>query len=119
MPKLLQFYAGFDQGKSVYRPGEMVSGALVINLARPMNMRAVNIKFSGKANVHWSERHKSGKTTTTRHYRASEVYFEQRLCMYGAGSIGTYQNATELPAGQTSLPFQFLLPSALPSSFEG
>nr|XP_026690866.1 arrestin domain-containing protein 3-like isoform X3 [Ciona intestinalis] len=82
--------------------------------------RAVTIKFIGEANVHWSVTRSSGdNSTTTTHYRNSETYFNQQLCVYGQGTLGPHQNSTELPAGQSSFPFQFLLPSQLPSSFEG
>ncbi|XP_078486145.1 arrestin domain-containing protein 1-like isoform X2 [Ciona intestinalis] len=34
------------------------------------------------------------------------------------GCIGLYQNATQLPAGQSCFPFQFQLPAQLPASLE-
>nr|XP_002129778.1 arrestin domain-containing protein 3-like [Ciona intestinalis] len=119
MGKLQSFYVGFNEGKSVFRPGESVCGSIVINLAAPMKMKAVKIKFVGKANVHWSESRGSGKNRRTVHYRSSETYFEQTSYVYGQGSMGPYQNEKKLPGGQSNFPFQFILPPQLPSSFEG
>ena len=48
---------------------------------------ALKLNFKGKANVHWSERHGSGKNARTRHYRASETYFDTTFSLVGKGII--------------------------------
>ncbi|KAK3585315.1 hypothetical protein CHS0354_040264 [Potamilus streckersoni] len=50
-----------------------------------------------------------------RHYSATEKYMEQAVLLYGKGNKETCY----LPVGRHSYPFQFQLPSVIPSSFEG
>ncbi|XP_078486144.1 arrestin domain-containing protein 1-like isoform X1 [Ciona intestinalis] len=114
MSELLSFTIAFDGNKIAYTGGEIVSGCALIVLNAPMNVRAVNIKFVGKSKVMWTVQ--QDKTSTT--YSDSETYFDNSLCVYGQGCIGLYQNATQLPAGQSCFPFQFQLPAQLPASLE-
>lgn len=51
---------------------------------------ALKLNFKGAANVHWSERHGSGKNRRTRHYRASETYFNVTVSLIGAGTKFIY-----------------------------
>eukprot|EP00918_Siedleckia_nematoides_P077365 GHVU01169182.1.p1 GENE.GHVU01169182.1~~GHVU01169182.1.p1 ORF type:complete len:404 (+),score=39.83 GHVU01169182.1:29-1213(+) len=84
-------------------------------------MRAIQLVFSGKANVHWTERHSHGtgknRRTTTTHYRAEEVYFHDLLVLYGK-QPGQSDNPVH-PAGRHTFQFSSTLPPTLPSSFEG
>lgn len=51
------------------------------------SLPGVRLKFEGKAYVHWTEQHRTGsgkhQRTTTRHYSASENYFNQEVLLYG------------------------------------
>ena len=51
------------------------------------SLPGVRLKFEGKAYVHWTEQHSTGsgkhRRTTTRHYSASENYFNQEVLLYG------------------------------------
>ncbi|KAK7473577.1 hypothetical protein BaRGS_00035180 [Batillaria attramentaria] len=82
----------------------------------------IRLRFEGKAYVHWTERHSTGsgknRRTTTRHYSATEQYFNQDVLMFGIWP-GQGSDTTKLPAGRHTFPFCFVLPPNLPSSFEG
>ena len=43
----------------------------------------IQLTFEGKAYVHWTERHGSGKNRRTRHYSATEIYFNQDVLLHG------------------------------------
>lgn len=49
----------------------------------------VKLAFTGSAYVHWTETHQTGsgknRRTETRHYSASETYFNFELLLYGPG----------------------------------
>lgn len=49
----------------------------------------IRLKFKGLAYVHWTEQHSTGsgknRRTTTRHYSATENYFDQTVAVYGRG----------------------------------
>nr|XP_002123090.1 arrestin domain-containing protein 3-like [Ciona intestinalis] len=113
------FTVQFHDNKVIYSPGQPVNGSILIELEEPMRMKAVKIKFSGKAQVSWTETRSTGKTTYTVRYSSCEQYFKEEVSVYGEGSVGAFANSEELPAGQSVFPFQFFLPPTLPSSFEG
>ncbi|KAK3698149.1 hypothetical protein RRG08_021660 [Elysia crispata] len=122
MGKLNIFTISFANTAAVFYAGTMVQGHVTIELKEPMKMRGVRLNFEGKAYVHWTERHSSGsgknRHTTTRHYSATEKYFDQDVLLHGTWpSQGS--NTTELPQGRHTFPFQLQLPPGLPSSFEG
>ena len=48
-------------------------------------LSAVNIKFKGAANVHWTERRGSGKNRRTVHYRSDELYYRTEYRVWGDG----------------------------------
>ena len=51
----------------------------------------VRLLFSGSAYVHWTEQHSTGsgknRRTETRHYSASESYFNFELLLFGPGMV--------------------------------
>ncbi|XP_039254091.2 arrestin domain-containing protein 17-like [Styela clava] len=118
MGKLTQFGLLFNEERAVYFPGNTISGQLVVQLSSPMEMKAIRIKFVGRAHVHWTERHSTGsgknRRTTTRHYSATENLFQQAVNVHGEG----INNQNTLPQGHHVFPFQFQLPAPLPSSYE-
>ncbi|GFN74123.1 hypothetical protein PoB_000062900 [Plakobranchus ocellatus] len=122
MGKLNIFQISLANGPGVFYAGTMLQGHVTIELKEPMKMRGVRLNFEGKAYVHWTERHSTGsgknRRTTTRHYSATEKYFDQDVLLHGIWpSQGS--NTTELPQGRHTFPFQYQLPTGLPSSFEG
>ncbi|XP_065942642.1 arrestin domain-containing protein 17 isoform X5 [Magallana gigas] len=121
MGKLRSFYVELLDPQQVYFAGQTINGRLVVELDAEMKMREIRLKFKGLAYVHWTEQQtiSTGKTTitTTRHYSATENYFEKTVPVYGKG-LGTGDD-NQLPPGQHVYPFTFTLPPNLPSSFEG
>lgn len=45
----------------------------------------IRLEFLGKAYVHWSESHGSGKNRRTVHYTAHELYFNNVVSVFGKG----------------------------------
>ncbi|CAL1543559.1 unnamed protein product [Lymnaea stagnalis] len=121
MGKLNIFEISFNNGSGVFYSGNIVQGYVTVELTEPMKMRGIRLKFEGKAYVHWSESNSnaSGKNrgTTSRHFSATEKYFDQDVLLFGKLS-GQGSDTKELPAGRHTYPFQFQLPQDLPSSFE-
>lgn len=121
MGKLRSFYVELLDPQQVYFAGQTINGRLVVELDAEMKMREIRLKFKGLAYVHWTEQHSTGsgknRRTTTRHYSATENYFDQTVPVYGRG-LGMGDD-NRLPPGQHVYPFTFTLPPNLPSSFEG
>ncbi|XP_062620954.1 arrestin domain-containing protein 3-like isoform X2 [Saccostrea cucullata] len=121
MGKLRAFYIELENPQGVFFAGQIINGRLVVELDAEMKMREISLKFKGQANVHWTESQtvSTGKTTSTvtRHYSASEKYFEHTQPLFGKGMGMGDDN--RLPPGQHVYPFSFQLPPNLPSSFEG
>ncbi|KAJ4443542.1 hypothetical protein ANN_05215 [Periplaneta americana] len=108
----------FDNPQRTYYSGQTVSGRLVVALDSPKNLRSIIIKFKGEAECKWEETRtveRDGKSETeTDYYRGYELYFENRVKVFGGS------NETEtLPAGEYCYQFNMILPNNLPSSFEG
>ncbi|XP_066267267.1 arrestin domain-containing protein 3-like isoform X1 [Branchiostoma lanceolatum] len=123
MGKLQEFSVMFNNNVDVFQNGQWVCGQVVVNLNEGMKMRGVRLKFHGHAYVHWTERHSTGsgknRRTTTRHYSASETYFQHKVTLFGKAEGQSGDNPT-LPAGRHVFPFQYQLPQqGLPCSFEG
>ncbi|CAH1233700.1 ARRDC3 [Branchiostoma lanceolatum] len=123
MGKLQEFSVMLNNNVDVFQNGQWVCGQVVVNLNEGMKMRGVRLKFHGHAYVHWTERHSTGsgknRRTTTRHYSASETYFQHKVTLFGKAEGQSGDNPT-LPAGRHVFPFQYQLPQqGLPCSFEG
>ncbi|XP_077969659.1 arrestin domain-containing protein 2-like [Styela clava] len=118
MGKLSMFGITLEGNRTVYFPGDFIKGQVLIQVTEPMKMKAIKIKFVGRAYVHWSETHTTGsgenQRTETRHYSATENLFEQTVIVHGEGA----NEQTKLPQGQHVFPFQYQLPAPLPSSYE-
>ncbi|XP_056022796.1 arrestin domain-containing protein 17-like isoform X2 [Ostrea edulis] len=121
MGKLRAFYIELENPQGVFFAGQIVNGRLVVELDAEMKMREIRLTFKGLAYVHWTESHTTGtgsnRRTETRHYSATENYFNQCVPVFGRGMGMGDDN--RLPPGQHVYPFSFQLPPNLPSSFEG
>lgn len=85
-----------------------------------MFLTGIVIRFLGEANTNWSEtkkvRDEQGKEhEETEQLTGHEEYFENSFYLVG-GKSGP---EITLPAGQQTYPFTCLLPTTLPSSYEG
>ena len=116
---LTNFNINFEKPLKVFFSGEEVRGQVLMNLSSQKNFRKIKLEIVGRGEVHWTESRTVSRTdsdgnrtseTVYDHYRSSEKYFQQEFVLHhGPG----------LPPGQHVLPFRVLLPSNLPSSFEG
>lgn len=117
MGKLNIFEITLTNFNGVYFAGQNLEGHVTVELNDGMKMRGVRLKFSGRAYVHWTEQHSTGsgknRRTETRHYSATEQYFNFELLLFGPGS-----GSTVLQAGRHTFPFVYQLPPNLPSSYE-
>lgn len=97
----------------------------------------INVKFGGKAFVHWSE----GSDKNRRHYSGREILFKSKTILFGKGILKLLNNSPfnfltlvflhiilgasatgnddELSSGDHTFPITFQLPPSLPSSYEG
>lgn len=100
-------------------PGQTIAGRIECTFNKEKNLRAVKIKFKGRAETEWYESesyydHSSKKHRTRRvRYSGEEVYFDAEYILLQGG-----ENFV-LPPGRHSYPFSYILPTQLPSSFEG
>ncbi|KAJ4443541.1 hypothetical protein ANN_05214 [Periplaneta americana] len=122
---LLNLNIIFDNPQNIYFCGQTVSGRLLVNTDSPKKLRSkynvvcsIVIKFKGEAECHWSEtrtvRRNGRNHTHTVHYRGHELYFDNRVKLFGGSG-----DTETLPPGEHSFQFSMILPIHLPSSFEG
>ncbi|KAI3372505.1 hypothetical protein L3Q82_022981 [Scortum barcoo] len=97
--------------KNTFTHGDAVSGRVHLEVAKECHMDALLVKFKGKAEVMWTERH--GKTTVV--YHSKEKYFSVKH--YFAGNKKRDDSSVVAP-GCHVYPFTFQFPfQPLPSSF--
>lgn len=89
--------------KQVYKPGENVDGIVRYTVSSEDKVKAIRIKFKGRAKIYWKE----GRYTS---YSGQETYFETESDLLS--------EETELVPGVYDYPFQYALPSQLPSTME-
>uniref|UniRef100_A0A8C0ZQ30 Arrestin domain-containing protein 1 n=1 Tax=Castor canadensis TaxID=51338 RepID=A0A8C0ZQ30_CASCN len=102
MGRVQLFEIRLSHGRAVYSPGEPLAGAVRVRLGAPLSFRAIRVTCTGSCGV--SNKANDGA------WVVEESYFNSSLSLADKGS---------LPAGEHSFPFQFLLPSTAPTSFEG
>ena len=117
MGKISEFSIHFDPPQAVFYPGRPVSGYITLDLKKPMKMRGIHIKLSGKAYVHWKERGEKEKNRNKRSYTGKEAIITAVQCVYGE-LPGSGSEIYLHPAGKEIYLFSLTLPSQLPSSFE-
>ena len=115
------------QGQGIYYGGQIIQGQVqVSNCERMSNIKNVQIKLIGFGEVHWTEQERRTRRVRNRnhdhhhgereeeyhetvHYRNHEQYISSKSILHQG----------PLAAGNHVLPFSFVLPPNLPSSFEG
>ncbi|TSK72084.1 Arrestin domain-containing protein 1 [Bagarius yarrelli] len=102
MGKLQEFEITFSHNKVVYSPGETISGTLRIIIANSLQYKAIKVNCVGSCGI-------SSKMNDTS-WMVEEQYVSSMLSVADKGS---------LPAGEHCFPFQFLIPTHAPTSFEG
>ncbi|XP_059149719.1 arrestin domain-containing protein 3-like [Physella acuta] len=104
------FELHFSRSNSIYIAGQVVSGSVVIKLAKETWISSIDIKFIGRAKSKWDV----SNGDTSKHYQAMEVYIDSEYHLYKSRSQTDNQ-----PPGMHVYPFDFTLPTDVPSSFEG
>ncbi|XP_022252035.1 arrestin domain-containing protein 3-like [Limulus polyphemus] len=110
MGKLKAFEIVFDGNKTVFYPGQQVSGKCVVDLRGDMKMKSLCVFMRGVAKVHWTESRSTGNRlgAYTEHYNAEIEYFFMKQVLFG-GESG--EGREVLAEGHHEFPFSFQLPS--------
>ncbi|XP_030292222.1 arrestin domain-containing protein 1b [Sparus aurata] len=102
MGKLQEFDITFTNNKVVYGPGESISGTVKIRTAHSLQYKAIKVNCQGSCGI-------SNKMNDSS-WALEEQYFNSTLSVADKGTLA---------AGEHSFPFQFLIPVAAPTSYEG
>ncbi|XP_041667035.1 arrestin domain-containing protein 1b [Cheilinus undulatus] len=102
MGKLQEFDITFTNNKVVYGPGESISGTVRIKTGNSLQYKAIKVNCQGSCGI-------SNKVNDSS-WTLEEQYFNSTLSVADKGTLA---------AGEHSFPFQFLIPVAAPTSFEG
>ncbi|XP_042364634.1 arrestin domain-containing protein 1b [Plectropomus leopardus] len=102
MGKLQEFDITFANNKVVYGPGESISGTVKIRTGNSLQYKAIKVNCQGSCGI-------SSKMNDAS-WTLEEQYFNSTLSVADKGTLA---------AGEHSFPFQFLIPVATPTSFEG
>uniref|UniRef100_UPI0037E7E2F7 arrestin domain-containing protein 1b n=1 Tax=Semicossyphus pulcher TaxID=241346 RepID=UPI0037E7E2F7 len=102
MGKLQEFDITFTNNKVVYGPGESISGTVKIKTGNSLQYKAIKVNCQGSCGI-------SNKMNDNS-WTLEEQYFNSTLSVADKGTLG---------AGEHSFPFQFVIPVAAPTSFEG
>lgn len=90
-----------------YEPGESLTGKIVLQLGEDVSVKAIKVQIRGEAMVSLDD----GKTNDP--ITASEIYVDETV------SVLEEASSTSLQKGAHSFPFEYSLPTSLPSSFIG
>ena len=101
MPKT--FKLELEEGAHVFLPGETVNGAVVMELARPKKLLAVQVSLVG-----WVE-------VLSETFSAKKQFMEDSVTAWSKPETESYGT---LPEGRHVLPFSFTLPPDIPPSLE-
>lgn len=104
------FEVHFNNSNSIYIGGQTVSGKVVVKLTKATWINSIDIKFTGSAKSKWDV----SNGDSSKQYKATEVYIDSEHHLYRCRGENDLQ-----PAGLHMYPFDFTLPSDVPSSFEG
>ena len=96
-------------GKDVFFPGETVRGTVVIQLEESLEAKAVVLKFLGRA--HWHAINNEGRC------RDSDACLFNNEITLVSSQLQKRESNIILDSGKHSFPFEFILPSELPTSY--
>lgn len=97
---------------SAYYPGQIVRGAFVYSVTKPIKIRSLCVQFDGRASTSWVDA--SGSHT---HHCANYIFFNQTAAMLGTLD-DTAKDAPNisLEPGSFVFPFEYVLPMDIPPS---
>lgn len=96
-----------------YNPGAFVSGAVYLDIYRPITIYNVELRLRGTERVKWEEL-KSGPQTDAN--KITEK-MKDKVSIFNTTNM-LYGMAQTLPPGQYQFPFSFQLPDQIPGTFE-
>uniref|UniRef100_H3CCN8 Arrestin domain containing 1 n=2 Tax=Tetraodon nigroviridis TaxID=99883 RepID=H3CCN8_TETNG len=102
MGKLQEFDITFTNNKVVYGPGESISGTVKIRTSSSLPYKVIKVNCQGSCGI-------SNKLNDSS-WAMEEQYFNSTLSVADKGTLA---------AGEHCFPFQFVIPVAVPTSFEG
>ncbi|XP_068928793.1 arrestin domain-containing protein 1 isoform X2 [Petaurus breviceps papuanus] len=102
MGKLQLFEIYLSNSRVIYSPGEPLTGTVNLRLGAALPYRAIRVTCTGSCGV-------SSKANDTS-WTVEEAYFNSTLSLADKGTLSP---------GEHAFPFQFLLPTTAPTSFEG
>ena len=95
----------------IYRPGENITGHVVVDLSKPTKINRVCLEACGRASVRFYIRH-NDKTDT---YSDEIVYLNNHLTLWDKNSYGSQK---EIPVGRSQYPFSITIPYNVPPSIK-
>jgi len=107
----------FDNNPNgTFQSGQTITGVVILNLTEKKKFRALYLKIEGSAKCMWTVTKGAGSRRRSVTYSGKEDYLNQTTYLFGSQSLTT---PIEMPAGITTYSFACVLPTQLPSSFEG
>ncbi|KAF2904845.1 hypothetical protein ILUMI_01316 [Ignelater luminosus] len=100
-------------------PGQIITGRVVCNFNKEKKLRAIRIKFKGKAKTKWTESESSYNSTTESSESTTVIYHAEEEYLNTEYTLVHGKNENRLPPGNHIYSFSYNLPAHLPSSFEG
>ncbi|XP_051156853.1 arrestin domain-containing protein 17-like isoform X2 [Leptopilina boulardi] len=104
-----EFKILFDNPVKTYSPGETISGRVILDLDSVKKCRGIKVKVSGKALTRWARLYAYG----TRNVQGREKYLSSIFYIAGGKSV-----EINLNSGEHIFPFEYVLPTNLPTSYE-
>uniref|UniRef100_A0A8D3AAM6 Arrestin C-terminal-like domain-containing protein n=1 Tax=Scophthalmus maximus TaxID=52904 RepID=A0A8D3AAM6_SCOMX len=99
--------------KNTFVSGDLVAGRVALEVAKECQIDSLLIKFKGKAEVLWTERH--GQTTVV--YHSKDKYFSHKHYFIRGKDV---KGTSVVSPGCHVYPFSFQVPDQdMPSSFKG
>jgi len=95
--------------KQLYHPGETVTGKIHLNIVEPFPGTKLCLKFTGKQRVYFVRKILSGNESIN--------YLEDEAKNFITQIADVHTWTNEVTVGQYTIPFSFLLPPSLPTSF--
>ncbi|KAK4289898.1 hypothetical protein Pmani_037160 [Petrolisthes manimaculis] len=96
-----------DEGQGWYGCGQVVTGRVTAFAPTTTACKAILVTIGGYTKTQWTDSEDKQKS-------AEETNFKEAVTIWSGRDFGD-----NIPQGEHTFPFQFLLPHNLPSSFEG
>ncbi|CAL4137115.1 unnamed protein product, partial [Meganyctiphanes norvegica] len=99
----------FDNPSKIYQPGQTISGYVSVENKNTLSARSITVAAQGYCKVRWTE----GSGTDTQTYSNKNKYYKLQSTVWGNGS-----SSSDLPTGNHTYTFNFVLPHNIPASKE-